>query len=309
MCYQQRMIVAWKLRSLDLAAPSAPGRRPFLSAASGLVHAAERLYVIADDELHLGVFPAIGVEPGELWRLLDGTLPDGKASRKRHKPDFEVLVSLPAEAGLEHGALLALGSGSTPARRRGVLLPLNAQGMLDSTSLVLDLTPLFAPLEEIFAEPNIEGATWIGHKLCLFQRGNRSHPENIMVEYRLPSLVAALESGQRLQPVRLRQLDLGDVDGIPLSVTDAVALPGGGTVVTAVAEDTSDAYRDGVCVGAAVGVLDADGRLLKLERLDRPHKVEGVDARRVAGGIELLMVTDADDPNVAASLLAARIDT
>lgn len=301
------MIVAQKLRSLGLVAPSAPGRRPYLSAASGLVRAAERLFVIADDELHLGVFPVAGNEAGNLMRLLDGDLPREKAARKREKPDFEVLMLIPTEPDLPHGALLALGSGSTPARRRGVLVPLDAAGA-PSQPRILDLTPLLAPLAEIFAEPNIEGATLCGETLRLFQRGNRSHPENVIVEYRLPSL-SMLENGQPLRPAKRHPLDLGNIDGVPLSVTDAAALADGGMVVTAVAENTSDAYHDGACVGAAVAVLDADGRLLRLERLDRPHKVEGVDARRVAGGIDLLLVTDADDPDVPAALLAARIDT
>lgn len=302
------MIVARKLRSLDLAAPSAPGRRPFLSAASGLVRTAERLFVIADDELHLGVFPATGDGAGNLVRMLDGVLPDEKAARKRRKPDFEVLMLVPPEPDLPHGALLALGSGSTPARRQGVLVPLDAAGSPGGAPRILDLSPLLAPLTEIFAEPNIEGATFMRSTLRLFQRGNRSHPENVIVEYRLASLVAALESRRQLRPTKRHRLDLGDVDGIPLSVTDATALPDGGMVVTAVAENTSDAYQDGICIGAAVGVLDADGRLLGLERLDRPRKVEGVDARRVAGGIELLLVTDADDPDIPAALLAARVD-
>lgn len=301
------MIVARKLRSLGLAAPTAPGRPSFLSAASGLVRTAERLFVIADDELHLGVFPLAGNGAGYLVRLLDGDLPHRKSARKRQKPDFEVLVLVPTGPDLPHGALLAIGSGSTPARRRGVLAPLDATGA-PSHPRILDLTPLLGPLAEIFAEPNIEGATWSGETLRLFQRGNRSHPENVIVEYRLPSL-SVLEDGQPLRSAKRHTLDLGKIDGVPLSVTDAAALADGGVVVTAVAEDTSDAYQDGACIGAAVAVLDADGRLLRLERLDRQHKVEGVDARRVAGGIDLLLVTDADDRDVPAALLAARIDT
>ena len=45
-----------RLRELDLEAPSEPGRPAFVSAASGLVCVGNYLYVVADDELSLGVF-------------------------------------------------------------------------------------------------------------------------------------------------------------------------------------------------------------------------------------------------------------
>ena len=68
------MLTLTKLRDLDLAAPPGPGRRPHLSAASGLVCTPSRIYVIADDELALGVFPASGEAPGELVPLFPGAL-------------------------------------------------------------------------------------------------------------------------------------------------------------------------------------------------------------------------------------------
>jgi Family of unknown function (DUF6910) len=77
---------------------------------------------------------------------------------------------------------------------------------------------------------------------------------------------------------------------------------------TAVAEDTDDPYDDGCCAGAAVGIAEADGRLCCLHRLDRPYKVEGVDARMDGDEIRLLLVTDADDPAVPAGLFAATIE-
>ena len=110
-----------RLRTLRLKDASAPGRPPFISAASGLVPVGNWLYVIADDELHLGVFPATGAAKGTLLRLLPGKLPTEAKKRKAQKADVEVLTLLPRFAGCPHGALLALGSGSRPNRRRGVL--------------------------------------------------------------------------------------------------------------------------------------------------------------------------------------------
>jgi len=50
-------------RKLALEAESHPRGLSFLSAASGLVRVRDKLYVIADDERHLGVFGVDGEEP------------------------------------------------------------------------------------------------------------------------------------------------------------------------------------------------------------------------------------------------------
>src|SRR5262245_48623060 len=122
------MIRLTKIRQLDVAPSPDAGAIEYLSAASGLIRAGSFLYVVADDELHLGVFGATDNNPGRLVRLLDGELPAPKAERKKLKPDFEALTLLPASAKFPDGAILALGSGSTPNRRLGVLLGLDAQG-------------------------------------------------------------------------------------------------------------------------------------------------------------------------------------
>ena len=111
-----------KLRTLDLEAPSGAGRPLHLSAASGLVRAGAFLYVVADDELHLGVFRTGSSAPGRLIRLFHGELPQPPAERKAKKPDLEALTVLPASTDCHYGALLAVASGSKPRRRRGVLL-------------------------------------------------------------------------------------------------------------------------------------------------------------------------------------------
>ena len=58
---------------------------------------------------------------------------------------------------------------------------------------------------------------------------------------------------------------------------------------------------------AMVEAAEADGRLRCLHRLDRPYKVEGVDARVDGDVVRLLLVTDADDSAVPAGLFAATI--
>ena len=55
-------------------------------------------------------------------------------------------------------------------------------------------------------------------------------------------------------------------------------------------------------------MADSNGRLLGMQRLDRPHKIEGVDARVDGDVIRLLLVTDADDAAIPAGLFSATIE-
>lgn len=304
-----RMIATTKLRDLDLTAASASGRPMYLSAASGLVCVNAALYVVADDELHLGVFPATGGQPGHLIRLFEGTLPADKKDRKKRKPDLEGLTLLPPDGRYPHGALFAVGSGSTANRRLGVLLALGAAGTALGPPQVVDLAPILLPLEEEFGALNIEGVAVHGERLQLLQRGNSRQGTNAIVTFALPGLLDALGTGcgSTIRPSGIDVFDLGDIDGIPLSFTDVAVLPDGSTIFTAVAEDTDNPYDDGRCGGAAIGLIDGDGTLRSLDPLDKPHKVEGLHAWEDGETIRLLLVTDADDPSIPASLYAASI--
>jgi hypothetical protein len=93
---------------------------------------------------------------------------------------------------------------------------------------------------------------------------------------------------------------LGELDGVTLGFTDGAALDDGRWLFSAVAENTTDSYNDGACLGTVIGLVERDGRVRRLAQLDGQWKVEGI-ALAADGG--LLLVTDADDPQVAASLL------
>lgn len=302
------MMSLTKLRDLGLAAPPAPGRPLHLSAASGLVRLQSFIYVVADDELHLGVFEADGSKPGHLIRLFDGALPDSKKDRKQRKPDLEVLTLLPADEEHPHGALLALGSGSTRNRRMGALLRLDAQGAVNGPPRGVDLTPLLAPLDAMFAALNIEGAIVSGDEVRLFQRGNRRDLDNAVVRYPLDAFLEALRTGRSIEPSSIDRYNLGEIEGLPLCFTDGAALPDGSILFSAAAEDTQDNYNDGPCAGAAIGLIDLGGQLRWLRRIEGTHKIEGIDARIDGDSIRLLLVTDADDPDIPASLFSAAVE-
>jgi hypothetical protein len=299
-----RMMALTKVRQLDLSATT-PGRPLHLSAASGLACINSFIYVVADDELHLGVFRANSSEPGHLIRLFEGELPACKVDRKKQKADFEALTLLPSYEDYPYGALLAFGSGSRPNRRLGALLGLDPQGAVRGSPQIVDCSPIFASLDGGFPSLNIEGAVVSGAELRLFQRGNQRHSKNAIIRFQLSGFLDALSSEQTaaITPLAINTFDLGQIEGIPLCFTDAAALPDGTMVFTAVAED--DNYKDGACAGAAVGIVDKE--LQCLYRLEPPYKVEGVNARVEGDVIKLLMVTDADDFEIPAALFSATI--
>ncbi len=302
------------LQDLLLDPATHPRGQAHLSAASGLVRAGAWLYMVADDEHHLGALPAAAAAPEplaqaplvQLHRLLEGDMPAEPRARKKRKPDLEALALLPASPSHPHGSLLALGSGSKANRQLGTTMALDAAGLLAGAVQVMDLSALYAPLRQEFADLNIEGAFVASDCLHLLQRGNKGDARNACVSYPLAPLQAWL-AGTRAEPpaaLRTNLFDLGTVDGVPLGFTDGAALANGrGWLFSAVAENTDDSYADGECVASAIGWMGADGVLERISPLEGAPKVEGI----ALVGERLLMVTDADDPACASRLLSVAL--
>jgi hypothetical protein len=302
------MLQLTRLRELNLATASDPSRPAYISAASGLVTVSDHLYVVADDELFLGHFALTGDAPGNLLRMIPGELPEKKKERKKHKPDFEVLLRLPKFAQYEHGALLAMGSGSTDRRYRAVLLPLSAGGEVDGVLRIIEASAFYEVLAHHFEELNLEGGWVQGNELRLLQRGNKAKTQNAVIHLDLHAVLNSLIAGDSLpaiKPLKIHSMDLGQIDKVPLCFSDGCALPDGRWLFTAVAEDTDSAYEDGECVGAAVGMVDANDHLVWSRQVAPSYKIEGIEARQEADGIHLLLVSDADDINVPSCLFAA----
>lgn len=267
-----------------------------LSAASGLVIHGQRFFVVADDELQLGVFRLDDADYFQALRLLAGELPTEKKARKAAKPDFEALTQLSAQPAYPHGALLALGSGSTAQRQRSVLVPFTADNALSDAREVLDWSPLYASLQ--LADCNIEGALVCGEQLVLLQRGNQQQGSALVIVALADVLKTAIE--KNAQPPTIVPVHLPAIDNVPLAFTDGVCLPNGNILFSAVAEATNDSYNDGACLGAAIGEMTMQGVVLRCERVSGVHKIEGI---ALAQNGQLYAVTDADDPALPASLL------
>jgi hypothetical protein len=179
-------------------------------------------------------------------------------------------------------------------------------------------------------ELNVEGMATHGRELVLAQRGNSSDEQgrpakNLLVRLSLAEVLESFYTDLRVGRCELeeiREYDLGslplEVDGssydVKLDFTDLDAVtddPLRRLVFTAAGEATDDhGPAKGAIAGSIVGVIDADGNIAQTCPLeDASIKLEGVDARYnpATGTIDLLLVSDADDPDVPAPLMAARI--
>ncbi|MEJ0098763.1 MAG: hypothetical protein WDO12_03085 [Pseudomonadota bacterium] len=294
------------MRTLDLVRHPEPGRPAYLSATSGLVRSGDELYVVADDELFLGRFATTGSAPGELLRLFAGDLPEKLKPRKKEKPDLEILLRLPRFTGHEHGALLALGSGSRKPRRRGALLPLDADGHVTGAVGEIDAAPLFEQLQKRFDDLNLEGAWVSNDTLHLLQRGNKGNSPNAVIEFDFTAVATSLASRGELPsmaPRKVVELDLGALHDVPLCFTDACCLADGRWAFSAVAEDADDSVSDGDFIGAVVGIATPTHEVIWQQRVKPDYKIEGIDAHWRNDELEMLCVTDADDIDVPAQLL------
>jgi hypothetical protein len=333
----QKKIPLQQRAALNLEKPLQPGRGAFISAASGLVRHGDYFFVVADDELQLGIFSAHDLTPHAVWPLLPGALPLAPPARKRIKPDFEVLLLLPSSLYHPHGALLILGSGSTPQRRRGVLLALTARGYPQAVApLLLDLSTLYLALEREFGVVNIEGGTLRKYRaqnsaipieqLLLLQRGNTKQG-NAIVQLDFATLyreivdpkvrLAAFGDNQpavrsvAISAAALRHIQpcaLGSIGGVALGFTDATCLPNQELLALAVAEDTDNAYADGATLASCLCRFDRDNRLIDIVPMDTPAKAEGISvwqAGTSSADTVLAFVTDADDASAPSLLLTA----
>ncbi|HYH62722.1 MAG TPA: hypothetical protein VD766_12715 [Solirubrobacterales bacterium] len=295
-----------ELRELDLAEATAEGRDAHMGAASGVVRRGDFVYVIADDELDLGVFRLASEEPGDVRPVLPGELPSDESERKGAKPDLEALTALPPFEDTPYGGLFGLGSGSDSegGRDRGFFWAFAADGSLEGEPTVIDLSPLYGLLREKLGDLNVEGAAVLHDELWLFHRGNEGAAGNVVAEIALSDLAGSLTGDHDIDVEELKELrryDLGEMDGVALCFSDATAISDDLVCFTASAEGE----EDGDIRGSVVGTISVSGEVHRLRTIDRKWKVEGVHAAVDTGVVDFVFVCDQDDEAVASPLLTA----
>jgi hypothetical protein len=282
-------------------------------AASGVAPLQDGWLVAQDDAAHAAWVRGPGVERLRIVPSVDGHDVFSSASGTKHlKPDLE--AACPVEHDGVPGVLL-LGSGSTPARMRAALV--TEQG--GPQVRVADLSPLYAQVARVLGlapqDLNLEGACRTGNVLRWFARGNlAAGVPSASVDLDLLPLVRAVTGEADPSGVDVRTpltYDLGEVGGVGLTVTDAVALPDGRVLLSAAAEDTPNAYDDGPVVAAALALLDGDDLLEVVALPDLEGRVVKVEGLAVMAADErtgrLLAVVDDDDPEAASRSLVLRV--
>ena len=266
--------------------------------------------VAQDDATHAAWRRPDGVSAVRVLDAVEGHEVFGSAEGTKHlKPDFEAACEVVVDGS---PAVVLLGSGSTPARMRASLVRADRFD-------VVALEPLYLRVAEALGVGadllNLEGACRIGGTFRWFNRGNLTGGwPSASVDVPVAQLVAALTGA--LSPADVSVSDrlvyeLGDVDGVGLAVTDAVALRDGRVLLTAAAEDTPNAVDDGPVVATALALVQGEDPLdvaLLTASDGGVHKVEGLGLVGVDGrGLSLIAVVDADDPLVPSLELAVRV--
>lgn len=297
------MITTTLIRRLDIDPASHPRGQPHISSASGLAIVGDWFYIVADDENHLIALRSADVESGPLriLPLLEARLPDEKAERKRRKKDLEALFHVPGDER-RPSLLIAWGSGSRPQRDVAYVVDLDADGSVAGAAREIRLARLHDALRSRIGALNIEAGMVRGDGLLLFSRAKVDAPLNGCFRFDLRQIIDFLladEYSTDLPRFDFTQLDLGRIRDVPMGITDATPLKQGGWLLSAVAENTSNAYDDGPCHGSALVACDRDGNVAWTQPLDGAPKVEGIafDARG-----DLWLTTDADDPAVPSDL-------
>ena len=284
-----------------------------VTAASAIAPLGDGWLVAQDDATIAAWLRPGGVTPVRVFPPVDGLDRFSAAAGTKHlKPDLE--VACPAEVD-DEPAVLLLGSGSTPRRMRGALVRL-----VDGRPVVAaaELGPLYERVAGALSVPldqlNLEGASRHGDTVRWFQRGNSGAGlPSSSVELPLAGLVDTVLGRPAEVPLRRPlTLELGEVAGVGLAVTDAVALPDGRLLLSAAAEDTPNAVDDGPVVATALALVDGDEVVAVAafpEDDGTVHKVEGLGLLEVRGDVvHLLAVVDDDDPATPSACLELRVE-
>ncbi|WP_162913076.1 DUF6929 family protein [Rhodospirillaceae bacterium SYSU D60014] len=310
----------------------ADDRPPHVRAASGLSAFKEYLAVIQDDANWLALIDAAD-------RIHALPLPPGPSGarvfskgrgNKHEKFDLEACITLPGEDGHE---LIGFGSGSHPGREWilrvhegtsfGAVLTETAMhegAGIEVTAEFLDATRFYENLRanKTFsgAGLNIEGAVAIdADRIMLFQRGNAPVGDGLdavdaTADVSWRALAAHLADPDNVPPPTLDDVthyDLGTLDSVRLTFSDADRVGDGRILYSASAEDP----ETGRIAGSVLGIIEPDGSARWTELTDQDGgpfhgKIEGL-SRDLRDPRKVHFVIDDDDESVPSEIFEAAL--
>lgn len=301
---------------------SSEDRPPFVRAASGLSNYREYLIAIQDDANWLALIDGEEVRSLPLPRGADGARLFDKSHGNEHdKVDLEACVVMPRGQGFE---LVAFGSG-TGQSSEWILHarctdPKAGEAEADSPAFEARFCGASDFYESLRHQRdfsggrvNIEGAVGLdGGRILLLQRGNcppdKGDPVDATAIVAWSELEAYLDEKSPPPPLHeVQRYDLGSLDGVRLTFSDAEDLGDGRILYSASAEDVDS----GRIAGSVLGVLEADGS-------GRWCEIVGEDGQPFTGKIEGLtvhpsdrgavrFVIDDDDDGVPSDLFLAEL--
>jgi hypothetical protein len=318
-------------------------------AGSGIAWSGDRMVVIQEDANYVALIDPAKVlpvaapgsaqpEPRSDGEAVVGMRLKSPAAGKGAAPARPHLEAVLTARDWRGELILAFGSGTRPERRYVARLRL---GGGDTELSVFEARKLYAALEEhptlATTTLNIEGAAFLPKGLDgrdavrLFHRANGKprpgveQPSSALpgertpcgsVDVRLDALAAYLDRCRRDPNATLgtdlenpRRYDLDDVDGVPLTFTDAAMMADGRIVYVAAAEVCTDAGQDGETQGIALGVIEADGslRYTRVVERDGQETTRKADGLAVAGPGRVFLVVDPEDDERPSVLCAVDV--
>ena len=304
------MIAIEKVRELVIE-PLGENRPAFVTSASGLVRLGNRIYIVADDELHLAVFDVKSSQPGSWIRLLPGLLPSDYKERKKLKADLETITRIQPDVFAAAGALLVMPSMSRANRVTGAMIKLEKHLVVNEfndSPIPIDFSDIRNKLKESIDGLNVEGIAIQEKVTKLFHRGSKRKGKSVVVELETEAFLHDLHDTHKPNSrciLKLREYDLGDIEGVGLSFTDAVPMSDGRIIFLAAAEATDDEYQDGASLGSSLGIMKENGDIERIVRIRGREKFEGICADysdSVSHTVEILLVSDTDNEKFPSNL-------
>ncbi|MCU0443820.1 MAG: hypothetical protein MUE85_02810 [Microscillaceae bacterium] len=269
--------------------------------ASGVEFFAQKYYIIGDNSAGLFVLNPKYELLANINLFVPEVLEEGVIPKKL-KPDFEALTTLTWK---DKPKLLVLGSGSRPDKReKAYWVDLEDVSKVKKYSL----KKVYQQIREVLSlspdlKVNIEAACANAEYLCLFQRGNISG-KNAMLVYELKNFIRFLkEKTSKLQAPQVFYYELPKIAGIQAGFSGASFVPNSDQIIfTASVEDTQDEIADGKMLGSFVGIINFSQAQqapaiapVKFRRKAFLGKIESITIREIqADGIQTLAVTDSD---------------